>query len=37
MSEPAFERIAADAQASFGYRVFTAMRYLGATAEVLAS
>jgi hypothetical protein len=34
MSESAFERIAADAQASFGYRLFTAMRYLRATAEV---
>ncbi|HKC45855.1 MAG TPA: GAF domain-containing protein [Burkholderiales bacterium] len=34
MNGTAFERIAVEAQASFGYRLFTAMRYLGATAEV---
>jgi len=34
MTETAFERIAVEAQASFGYRLFTAMRYLPATAEV---
>jgi GAF domain-containing protein len=34
MGIPAYERIAARARSSFGYRLFTAMRYLPATDEV---
>jgi hypothetical protein len=34
MAIPAYERIGTEAQSSFGYRLFTAMRYLPATDEV---